>query len=85
VGAGGESPLFLPTPAFMASVGEGAVSFVFSFVISLGRNIPSWDQGPLSPLILLSPFPWLWFWAEGKGELATCRHCADSGQETDST
>jgi len=24
-------------------------------------------------------------WAEGKGELATCRHCADSGQETDCT
>jgi len=22
-------------------------------------------------------------WAEGKGVLATCRHCADSGQETD--
>ena len=21
-------------------------------------------------------------WAEGKGELATCRHCADSGRET---
>jgi len=24
-------------------------------------------------------------WAEGKGELATCRHRADSGQETDCT
>ena len=24
-------------------------------------------------------------WAEGKGALATYRHCADSGQETDST
>jgi len=24
-------------------------------------------------------------WTEGKGELATCSHCADSGQETDCT
>ena len=24
-------------------------------------------------------------WAEGKGALATCRHCADSGQEMDCT
>jgi len=28
---------------------------------------------------------WGQAWAEGKGVLATCRHCADSGQELDCT
>ena len=41
----------------------------------------------LFPLSFPLLFPWCHHilfrqaWAEGKGELATCRHCADSGRE----
>jgi len=70
-----EQPLFLPTPSFMASV-EGECrrfSFVFPFCL----------------FVLLPPllFPWraLSFLgqaqAEGKGEPAASRRCADSRQE----
>jgi len=60
-------------------IGAGRrLSFVLSFVLharfpffcnSLGAHLIFWGQA----------------WVEGKGELATCRHCADSGQETDCT
>jgi len=67
LGAGEELPLFLPTPSFMASADKKYGMGHFSFVIS-------------------SSF--LWFsilagkaWAEGKGELATCRHRAHCGRD----
>ena len=47
---GEEPPLFLPTPDFMASAGEGSLlfhlsfPFVFSFVIPLVRFTSSWDR-----------------------------------------
>jgi len=74
LGAGEGSPLFLPTPDFMVPAGEGwavsGVSFPLSFPLLF-----SW----CAPHLLGTG------WAEGKGELATCRHRAYSGQETDCT
>ena len=84
LGAGGgceEQPLFLRTPSLMVPRrrGVGAVrvpffclffsviSFVISFVFSLVRSLSSWDR----------PGRWV------NGELATGRHRADSGRETD--
>jgi len=46
-------------------LGRAAFLFVLSFVISLVRIYPLLGQA----------------WAGGKGELATCRHRADSGRK----
>ena len=72
--AGGELPLFLRTPDFMTAAGEsrrtGCASPLFlPFVIFLGCGYSLSGQA----------------WAEGKGMLATSRHCADCGEETDCT
>ena len=80
LGAGG-TPLFLPTPDFMAFAGtvEGGgqrLSFVFSFVFHA--------RSPFRCSFLGAHHIFLGqAWAEGGGELATSRYCADSGQETD--
>ena len=68
---GGELPLFPPTPSFMVSAeevgGTATLSFVLSFVPLFGVH-----------LTLLGIA-----WAEGKGELATCRHRAGSRRDPD--
>jgi len=73
LGVVGELPLFRPMPPFMAPADEEydcedghLCSFLcLSFVISLMRSSSSWD----------SPGQ------KAKGELATCRHSADCGQQ----
>ena len=71
---GEEQPLFLYTPSFMASAeGPGGGSrFPLFFLFSRSCVIS------LVHLIFLGQA-----WAEGKGELATCRHRVDCGRETD--
>ena len=68
LGAGEELPLFLPMPPFMASAEE-----------EWGRVAVSLCLFFCSFFNLLSLFGQAW--AEGKGELAMCRHRADCGQE----
>ena len=53
---------------------DSGPSFVFSFVF----HARSPFNFLVAPHIVLGQA-----WAEGKGELATCRHCADSGLDTD--
>jgi len=73
--AGGELPLFLPTPDFMAptagGVGGRGALFLCFFPLSISLGASTFFVGQA--------------WAEGKGVLATSRHCADCGQETDCT
>ena len=53
---------------------DSGPSFVFSFVFHA--------RSPFN--FLVAPHIFLGqAWTEGKGELATCRHCADSGLDTD--
>jgi len=72
LGAGEKLPLFLPRP------------------LSWHRQTRSKGMGRFSFVIFLWDFlgAHLYSWdrpAEGRGELETCRHRADSGQETDCT
>jgi len=81
-GGGGELPLPPPPPDFMASAGEGwgeGCAFICSFFLSFtpARLLFLCNSLGAHHIVLGKA------WAEGSGELATCRHRADSGQETD--
>ena len=71
-GGRAEPQLFLPTPSFMASQRR-----------SEDGSRGSFPFGHLSLCHFLNAHHIFLgqAWAEGKGELATCRHCVDSGRE----
>jgi len=78
--AGEELRLFLPTPSFMAPAdeekGTGTLSFHSFFPFTISSVLPL-------AISLVSVYSFLGqAWAEGKGELATCRLCAEWGRET---
>jgi len=70
LGAGGGSPPFLPTRLHGVRRRGEAISLV-SFLSHTLFNFLGAHHIFLGQV-----------WAEAKGELTTCRHCADSGQET---
>jgi len=54
-------------------------------MVAMARNLTVFIQwAPLDIHRRASHFPGQ-AWAEGKGVLAACRHCTDSGQEPDCT